>query len=224
MDVSVGNSPKAQTPHASRSKYLGKILGNRRSEFVTNAKICHFVTGVSPKFSRGSDANTWVVCWEWSQQACPGRWAPEQLEEHTNGQNRYYLECERLLALNDTEKLWRAAKDQHRRQSRVSFQSNICGCKEALGEKVTPASLGGDNLRGVFSFANLDCLGLGYWEEPKLPGDCFSGPGCRVLRCTHRPKDPSSLVQRASSVWPQANHATSRVLQSSLTTRLWDFN
>lgn len=103
-------------------------------------------------------------------------------------------------------------------------RATSAGARRLWGEKVTPASLGGDNLRGVFSFANLDYLGLGYWEEPKLPGDCFSGPGCRVLRCTHKPKDQSSLVQRASSVWPQANHATSRVLQSSLTTRLWDFN
>lgn len=195
MDVSVGNSPKAQTPHASRSKYLGKTLGNRRSEFVTNAKICHFVTSVPPKFSRVSDGKTWVVCWVWSQQACPSRWAPEQLEEHANGQTRHYLERERLLALSDTEELWRAAKDRHRRQSRVGFQSNICGCKKALGEKVTLGSLdGGQDFGGVFSFANLDYLRLGYWEEPELPGDCFSGPGCGVLHCAHEPKGPSSLV------------------------------
>lgn len=57
VDVSIGNSPEAQTSHASRGKYLGKILGNRRSECVTNAKICHFLTSVSPKFSRVSNGN-----------------------------------------------------------------------------------------------------------------------------------------------------------------------
>ena len=150
------------------------------------------VTSGSPKFSRVSDGKTWVVCWEWSQQACPSRWALEQLEEYVNGQTRYCLECERLLALNDTEKLWRATKDRHRQWSHVGFQSNVCRCRKALGEKVTLGSLGGG--RGVFSFVNLDYLRLGYWEEPELPGDCFSGPGCRVLYYTHEPKDPSSLV------------------------------
>lgn len=91
--------------HASRSKHLGKILGNRGSEFVTNAKICHFVTSMFPKLSRVSDGDTLVMCWEWCQQACPSRWALEQLEEHANGQTRYFLECEHSLALNGTEKL-----------------------------------------------------------------------------------------------------------------------
>lgn len=57
VDVSIGNSPETKTSHASRGKYLGKILGNRWSECVTNAKICHFLTSVSPKFSRVSSGN-----------------------------------------------------------------------------------------------------------------------------------------------------------------------
>lgn len=46
MDVSVGNSPKAQMPHASRSKYLEKILGTDRvklsqmQRFVTLSPVC----------------------------------------------------------------------------------------------------------------------------------------------------------------------------------------
>lgn len=46
MDVSVGNSPKAQMPHASRSKYLEKILGTDRvklsqmQRFVTSSPVC----------------------------------------------------------------------------------------------------------------------------------------------------------------------------------------
>lgn len=63
MDVSIGNSPEAQTSHASRGKYLGKILGNRRSECVTNAEFCHFLTSVSPKFSRVSVETLGRVQW-----------------------------------------------------------------------------------------------------------------------------------------------------------------
>lgn len=211
MDVNVGNSPKAQMPHASRSKYLGKILGNRRSEFVTNAEISHFVTSVSPRFSRVSDGNTWVVCWKRSQQACPSRWVFEQLEEHTSGQSRYYLECECLLALSsDTEKLQRAAKDRHRRRSCVGFQATSVGAKKLCGKKLLLV-----HLRGVLCKFRLFKVRL---LEPELPSDCFSGPSCRVLYCTHEPRDChlwSSLLflsdlkqivqphQFSRALWPQ---------------------
>lgn len=141
----------------------------------------------------------WVVCSEWSQQACLTRWALKQLEEHANGQTRYYLECERLLALNDTEKLQRAAEDWHRLWSHIDSQSKICRCKKALGEKATLGTLGGVVggrvcLHGIFSFKDLDYLKSGYWEEPELPNDGISGPGCGGLHCMDKPRNLSSLV------------------------------
>lgn len=73
--------------------------------------MCHKCKGLSlphqcvPQVLQGKQWKHWVVCSEWSQQSCLSRWALRQLEEHANGQTRYCLECEHLLALSDTEKL-----------------------------------------------------------------------------------------------------------------------
>lgn len=96
-----------------------------------------------PQVLQGKQWKHWVMCSEWSQQFCLSRWALKQLEEHANGQTRYRLQCEHLLALSDTEKLQRVAKDWHRLWSRIGSQSNICRCKKALEEKVILGTLGG---------------------------------------------------------------------------------
>lgn len=150
--------------HASRGKYLGKILGSRWNECVINLSLPHQCV---PQVLQGKQWKHWVMCSEWSQQSCLSRWALKQLEEHANGQTRYCLECEHLLAVSDTEKLQRVAKDWHRLWSYIGSQSNICRCKKALGEKVTLGTFGGVVARrvclcGIFSFKDLDYLKLGY--------------------------------------------------------------
>lgn len=88
-----------QTSHASRSKYLGKTLGNSQEWMHHKCR----------------DLSVYQQCKQWRYlghvlRMKPGsllsRWALEQLEEHTNGQTGYYLDCKSLLTLADTEEVW----------------------------------------------------------------------------------------------------------------------
>lgn len=57
-----------------------------------------------------------------------------------------------------------------------------------FGKKLLLVHLSGQDLCGVFCFANVECLML-----LELPSDCFPGHSGRVLHRTHQPEDPSSL-------------------------------